>query len=75
MPSTLYSTSPFVRSGGSREKLGPCASVLIYEVSKLVWNMGWILHWWGSLSWHATGDMIFVILKGLCCCRASFIVP
>ena len=28
--STLYSTSPFVRSGGSWEKFGPCAFVSIY---------------------------------------------
>jgi hypothetical protein len=36
MASTLYSASPFVRSGGSQEKLGPCASVSTYGVSRLV---------------------------------------
>ena len=44
MAFTLYSTSPFVRSGGSWEKLGLCASVWMYGISRLTWNMGWILY-------------------------------
>jgi hypothetical protein len=40
MASTLYSASPFVRSGGGQEKLGPCVSASTYGVSKLTWNMG-----------------------------------
>jgi hypothetical protein len=35
MASTSYSASPFVRFGGSQEKLGLCASILMYGVSKL----------------------------------------
>jgi hypothetical protein len=45
-------------------KLGPCDGVLVYGVIRLVWNTGWMLHWAGSSSRTATGEMIFVILNG-----------
>ena len=37
--------------------------------------MGWILHWAGSSSHTATGEIILVILKGLWHHGASLAVP
>jgi hypothetical protein len=40
-----------------------------------VWNTGWILHWAGSSSRMATGEMILVMLKGPWHHGASLAVP
>ena len=69
--STLYSSFPSIRSGGSCSKLGPCAFVSQYGVIKEAWNMGCIFHVGGSFSQNVTDPIFFSITNGLCSFGAS----